>query len=665
MSRRIGIHRLRGGRAVFLRTLAGTLVTAFLLLLPLGTAAGAPVRVAVLELGNPAGLTDAEIAYLSDQVRASVAATLPVSTHLVMTRESIQELLPPGVSMKDCLDAVCEVEIGRTIGADYVVSGEVLLFSGEYRLILKAHDCDTAAFLTSRTVGAELLPELEAKVSKAAGPVALKLRRTDGPAYPIPGETTVEDNADWFASLGRTVVVNFASRPAGAAVWVDGRLVCASTPCSRELPTGLMTVTMERERHRPRQDMIHIEPDSGAVNITWDLTPNFGWLSLDHLPAGLIFAVDGVSHTTGGGGPLELDAGYHELRITDPRYQSATADINIEPGRRTRPEFDLVPREGALQLSAVDADSNAVVVEVRIDGHRVGATPLTHRLLVGPHLVELQGEAGRWRGQVEIIEHETVSLSAPLAAGWRGAAATGLLPIAAGRFLMGSPPYERRRDAKEDRHEVTLTRPFLMGATEVSQAQWREVMGTNPSRFEADDHPVEQVDWYDAVRFCNALSRSENLTPAYRIEGDVVVWDREADGYRLPTEAEWEYACRAGSETRFAAGDDAADLRDLGWYRGNAGDATRPVAHLSANAWGLHDMHGNVWEWCWNWSAAYPSRFASDPIGPAGGRSRVIRGGAWDSPAASCRSAKHNGADPELRTPIIGFRVARNAPEGW
>ena len=656
MGRRTGIRRSRGVDVA--------LVTALLLLLT-STAVAASVRVAVLELGNPAGLTDAEIAYLSDQVRASVAATLPISTHLVMTRESIQELLPPGVNMKDCLDAVCEVEIGRTIGADFVVSGEVLIFSGEYRLILKAHDCDSAAFLTSRTVGAVQLPELEAKVAEAAGPVALRLRRTNGPAYPVPGETTDEDNDNWFASLGRTVVVHFASRPSGAAVWVDGWLVCASTPCSREIPTGLVTVTMEHERHRPRQDMIHIEPDSGGVDITWELTPDYGWLALDEVPAGLILEIDGVAHTAGGGSPLELDAGYHDVRVIDPRYQPASADVRIEPGRRARPALDLVPREGALQLGAVDTDSNAVVVEVRIDGRRVGATPLTERLLVGNHLVELQGEAGRWRGEVEIVEHETVQLVAPLAAGWYGAAATGMVPLAEGRFLMGSPPYERQRDQLEDRHQVTLTHPFLIGATEVTQVQWREVMGTTPSRFAADDHPVEQVDWYDAVRFCNALSRREGLAPAYRIEGDVVVWDRDAVGYRLPTEAEWEYACRAGSETRFASGDAPGDLSDLGWHRASAGGGTRPVAGLSPNAWGVHDMHGNVWEWCWNWSAAYPSRFATDPIGPAGGRSRVIRGGAWDSPPASCRSAKHNAADPELRAPIIGFRVARNAPESW
>jgi formylglycine-generating enzyme required for sulfatase activity len=630
-------------------------------------AAGAPVRVAVLELGNPAELTDAEIAYLSDQVRTSMAATLPAESYLIMTRESIQELLPVGVSMKDCLDAVCEVEIGRTIGADFVVSGEVLLFADEYRLILKAHDCDTAAFLTSRTVGARALPDLEGLVPEAAGPVALRLKRSGSVVLPAPivGEGGEVANNDWFLSLGETAVVNFESQPGGAAVWVDGRLVCSSTPCSREIPTGLVTITMERDRHRPRQDMVRIMPDSGAVVVAWDLTPDFGWLDLTEAPVGLMVEVDGVVHKAGGANPLELSTGYHALRVIDPRYHPAEGEVRIDPGGRHRLPLVLEPREGGLQLGAVDADSNAVIAMVRIDGRAAGQTPLAERLLIGPHLVEVRGDAGGWRGEVEILENETTTLKALLEADWRPGVAEGFVRIEPGQFLMGSPPYEKGRNRHEDRHQVTLTRPFMLGTTEVTQAQWREVMGTAPSQFGGEDHPVEQVDWYDAVRYCNALSRRAGLAPAYRIEGETVVWDRQADGYRLPTEAEWEYACRAGTITRYAAGDRNQDLLEMAIHRANAGGGTGPVANLHPNGWGLYDMHGNVWEWCWNWSADYPSRFVTDPIGPAGGRSRVIRGGAWDSPPASCRAAKHNAANPEMRAPMIGFRVARNAAEGF
>ncbi|NNK48975.1 MAG: hypothetical protein HKP01_08900, partial [Gemmatimonadetes bacterium] len=140
-----------------------------------GTASAGPVRVAVLELGNASGLSPAEVAYLTDQVRTTVVETVPEGSHLVMTRESIQELLPEGVKLTDCLDAVCEVEIGRMLGADFVISGEVLTFAEEYRLILKLHDCTSAAFMTSEAVGATELTELESKVADAAWPVALRI----------------------------------------------------------------------------------------------------------------------------------------------------------------------------------------------------------------------------------------------------------------------------------------------------------------------------------------------------------------------------------------------------------------------------------------------------------------------------------------------------------
>ena len=170
------------------------------------------------------------------------------------------------------------------------------------------------------------------------------------------------------------------------------------------------------------------------------------------------------------------------------------------------------------------------------------------------------------------------------------------------------------------------------------------------------------MDWFAAVRFCNSLSAREGLEPAYEIEGEEVVWYLDASGYRLPTEAEWEYACRAGSTTRWASGDRPEDLDRVAWHGGVSGGAPQPVASLEPNAWGLYDMHGNVWEWCWNWSTAYPSRYVTDPVGPRTGQSRVIRGGAWDTGALSCRSAEHNAARPRLQGSMIGFRVARNAP---
>jgi formylglycine-generating enzyme required for sulfatase activity len=185
--------------------------------------------------------------------------------------------------------------------------------------------------------------------------------------------------------------------------------------------------------------------------------------------------------------------------------------------------------------------------------------------------------------------------------------------------------------------QVRLRRGFWMGETEVTQAQYQAVMGTNPANWKGDTLPVEQVSWNDAVEFSRKLSASSGLTVS------------------LPTEAQWEYACRAGSTTRFHTGNSDSDLGRAGWYSDNGGSKTSPVGQKEANAWGLRDMHGNVWEWCADWyDGSLPG--GSDPTGPSTGSSRVDRGGSWVFDAQSCRSAGRNANVPTYRSSTLGFR---------
>jgi formylglycine-generating enzyme required for sulfatase activity len=178
-----------------------------------------------------------------------------------------------------------------------------------------------------------------------------------------------------------------------------------------------------------------------------------------------------------------------------------------------------------------------------------------------------------------------------------------------------------------------------MGKYEVTQAQWEAVMGNNPSRFKGPNRPVEMVSWDDAQAFIAALNR--------RNDGYV---------YRLPTEAEWEYACRAGS-----TGDYAGKLDEMGWYEENAGRQTHPVGQKQPNAWGLYDMHGNVSEWCQDSYRLYPDGVVTDPQGPSSDSNRVIRGGGWGYAAAYCRSAYRYGLSPGYRDLALGFRLVRTA----
>ena len=217
--------------------------------------------------------------------------------------------------------------------------------------------------------------------------------------------------------------------------------------------------------------------------------------------------------------------------------------------------------------------------------------------------------------------------------------------IPAGEFLMGSPDGDSDADSDEKpQHLVRITKPFYLGVTEVTQEQYERVMGQNPSRFKGDpQRPVEMVSWEDAVAFCRKLS------------------EQEGQAYRLPTEAEWECACRAGSTTKWSFGDDAAGLKDRAWYDENSDRSTHPVAQKEPNAFGLYDMHGNVWEWCADWYAGdyYTASPTDDPRGSESGSDRVLRGGGWVYVASGCRAAYRYWGGPGFRYGILGFRLAR------
>ena len=246
----------------------------------------------------------------------------------------------------------------------------------------------------------------------------------------------------------------------------------------------------------------------------------------------------------------------------------------------------------------------------------------------------------------------------------------GFVRIEPGVFTMGSPADEHGGCWRQTQHPVTLTRAFAVKATEVTQAEWQAVMGSNPSGFVdcGGDCPVENVNWNDAVDYCNALSAQQGLAPCYDAARSFSGF--ACEGYRLPTEAEWEYAARAGTQTALSTGDIAhpecrpldPNLDAAGWYCGNSGETTHPVGAKQANAWGLYDMHGNVWEWVQDWDGAVREDAALDPLGPADGFSRGVRGGAWDRDARDACSAARGGDTLEDRNDTIGFRPVRTLP---
>ena len=224
--------------------------------------------------------------------------------------------------------------------------------------------------------------------------------------------------------------------------------------------------------------------------------------------------------------------------------------------------------------------------------------------------------------------------------------------IPAGTFTMGSPDSEEGRWADEGpQHEVTISKGFYLGKYEVTQGQWEAVMGTTPWSGknyveENADHPAVYVSWEDAQAFIQKLNDAAG-----------------EELYRLSTEAEWEYACRAGTTTRWSFGDDESDVGDYAWYEDNAWDVGERYAHevgtKLANPWGLYDMHGNVYEWCLDWYGSYSSEAQTDPSGPESGSYRVLRGGSWKSTSSLVRCTYRDRGHPEDRYFLIGFRCAR------
>jgi len=237
--------------------------------------------------------------------------------------------------------------------------------------------------------------------------------------------------------------------------------------------------------------------------------------------------------------------------------------------------------------------------------------------------------------------------------------------VRAGMFLMGSPESEKGRYDDETLHEVAISHDFYMSKYPVTQAEYERVVGHNPScssKGIGDDYPVYQVSWYDAVEYCNKLSELEGLTLCYSGRGENICCDWNANGYRLPTEAEWEYAARGGQKAgsyNVYAGSDT--IGNVGWYVNNSGRKTHPVGGKQANELGIYDMSGNVWEWCWDRKGEYPTGGVMNPAVSSAGSNRVVRGGSWFSFANSCRSAYRSRDYPSNSYYGVGFRVVRTA----
>ena len=430
---------------------------------------------------------------------------------------------------------------------------------------------------------------------------------------------------------------------------------------------------------------INLASSSGAVVEEPSEKEAIATLSVEANVSGARVLVDGRQVGTTPLTDVPVSPGEHRVRVEKDGYETYRKPMRFEPGKAMSMYVDLnkaVPEKNRLFVETEPEDANVRIINIAQSFYQG---------------IEL--ESGRYHVEVTADGYQNKSMWVTLDAGEdkslkirmkRVATATKgktftnsigmkFVLIPAGTFMMGSPSDELGRDNDESQHQVTLSKGFYVQTTEVTVGQWRtfiqetdfrtdaETKGgawiwtgkkwekkagyywDNPGFSQGEDNPVTCLSWNDVQEFIRWLSRKEGKT------------------YRLPTEAEWEHACRAGSTTAFSSGGITElkcghdpNLDAMGWYCGNSGKKTHPVAQKNPNAWGLYDMHGNVWEWCQDWyEQNYPSGQVTDPKGPSSGKYRVFRGGGWDHFARYCRSADRHWDYPDFRFLDIGFRVAR------
>ena len=363
------------------------------------------------------------ISYLTDQVRTQASAALPGERFLVMTRESIVALLPPGKTLADCAKQQCEVEVGRTIGADYIVTGEVLKFGESLRLNIKVHHCVSGQFLGSETAKGAKVDDLESGLAAPAGALFAKVRMHAGVG--LAGAGSTGGGADgqygsapeaWSPNARKKVLVKFTSEPPGAMVLADGSVLCQSTPCSKLVPSGTLQVQMQRERYAPRTEAVTIAADGASV-VDWTLTPTFGWLTVRTVPESLSVTINGEAVRS----PVvrrEVDPGAYDVRLADPRYYEKGERATVATGAERTVTLAPVAREGAIEVTATDAKGNDVAGKLTVDGCAEGEVPGTVKLMVGKHKLAVAGGAsGSWRGEVTVTERTVTPVVAKLVKG--------------------------------------------------------------------------------------------------------------------------------------------------------------------------------------------------------------------------------------------------------
>ena len=626
-------------------------------------------RLAVLDFRG-VGIPQETLYLFSDASRNGVLKAVDVTKITVMTRENMVAVLEDnGIDIAECIGS-CEVDIARKMQADYVLTGSIGKIGSEYVLTLKLHDTKSGGLLAMKEADNANLNTLRKTTTNLSRQLIVEgiggVSSGDSSSKKT-GFTGGLDDEEWVFGGSSLGTVHFESAPSGAIVMLDGELLCQTTPCQRDIALGGHKVVMQKERYQKQVETLDLKK---GEKISFQLTPDFGILNVSSSVSGMNILLDGKSI---GKLPIrqkEVDKGSHILSIKDPCYVGKDYNFTISAGQtKNVSDYPIQKRVSGVQVSVVDKDDNSKSAKVYVDGNYLGVSPLreTVPLCSKELVVEFEGQKGK--EVLELKEKQGSEIKIVLGGGSSAASLDGdgykAMLIPAGTFTMGCTS-EQGSDCGSDEkpaHKVEISKDFYLMESEVTQDLYQRVMGTNPSYFKGSNRPVEQVNWYDAVKFANKLSQQEGLEQCYAISGNNVKWsNKDCNGWRLPTEAEWEYAARGGQSYKYAGSN---NMDSVGWYGSNSGDETHDVCGKQKNGYGLCDMSGNVWEWTWDWYdrslyGSHADRGAvRDPYGANSGSFRVFRGGSWNDGAWGTRVSPRSDFHPGSESNDLGFRLGR------
>ncbi len=458
----------------------------------------------------------------------------------------------------------------------------------------------------------------------------------------VSSQQTIEVNSgsilfrqDVNTAANKPQYVVFTVEPKSSAVTIDGQLYVAED--------GVVVALLQSGQHTYKAEARGYHSQSGTITVagakierTITLKGDFATVTLTADSGADIYVNDKKVGTTSWSGRLNSGLYIFEARKSGYRTQSLTRQITSDPASQRYTLPALAPIYGS-----ADITSSPAMADIALDGKAVGRTPLQlDNLLVGEHKITVSKTGYQpYTATVTIAEGKSATVNATLKKGF-DFGDIEMVYVKGGTFTMGATS-EQGGDANSDEkptHSVTLS-DYYIGKYEVTQAQWRAVMGSNPSRFKGDNLPVERVSWNDIQKFIEKLN------------------EKSGKKFRLPTEAEWEYAARGGNQSKGYKYSGSDTLDDVAWYDDKLNEKTHPVGVKRPNELGLYDMSGNVWEWCSDRYGSYSSSSQTNPTGPSSGSGRVLRGGSWCNFARGCRVSLRNYYNPDYRNSSLGFRL--------